>query len=177
MSNGLFKMGNDPKEEWLTPPYIINALGSFDLDPCSPINRPWDTAKEHFTILDNGLTKKWAGRVWLNPPYGNQAIRWMQRMATHGDGIALLLARTETEMFQDYVFGVADALFFIRGRVRFYSVEGNESRDNPGAPSVLIAYGRDNADALRRCGLKGHIVSLKRIERAQMQPALFVEAA
>lgn len=30
------------KDEWLTPPEIIQALGgpeSFDLDPCAPINR------------------------------------------------------------------------------------------------------------------------------------------
>jgi hypothetical protein len=38
------------KDEWLTPPEIIKSLGEFDLDPCSPINRPWDTAKNHYTI-------------------------------------------------------------------------------------------------------------------------------
>ena len=38
------------KDEWLTPPEIINSLGTFDLDPCSPINRPWKTAKKHYTI-------------------------------------------------------------------------------------------------------------------------------
>ena len=31
--------------EWLTPPYVLDALGEFDLDPCSPVVRPWDTAK------------------------------------------------------------------------------------------------------------------------------------
>ena len=31
-------------DEWLTTPYIIAALGHFDLDPCSPIHRPWSTA-------------------------------------------------------------------------------------------------------------------------------------
>ena len=31
------------KDEWLTPPEIIKSLGEFDLDPCSPINRPWAT--------------------------------------------------------------------------------------------------------------------------------------
>ena len=48
-------------DEWLTPPYIIEALGRFDLDPCSPINRPWDTATIHYgeaarTIKNNN---KW----------------------------------------------------------------------------------------------------------------------
>ena len=56
------------KDEWLTPPELVSALGKFDLDPCSPINRPWDTAKKHYTILDDGLTQPWDGKVWCNPP-------------------------------------------------------------------------------------------------------------
>jgi hypothetical protein len=56
------------KDEWLTPPPLIQALGEFDLDPCAPIKRPWDMAKNHYTIEDDGLEKDWFGRVWLNPP-------------------------------------------------------------------------------------------------------------
>jgi len=174
-NGGFFQMGDSPKEEWLTPPYILKALGVFDVDPCSPVNRPWATATQHYTILDNGLIQEWRGRVWLNPPYGNQAIRWMQRLNEHGNGIALLLARTETEMFQDCVFGCADALFFIRGRVRFYTVDGKVSSDNPGAPSVLIAYGQNNAHTLRDCSLRGKFVPLIKEQRFEHQPALFTE--
>lgn len=54
--------GTDGKDEWLTPPEITRALGSFDLDPCSPINRPWPTAEKHLTILDDGLSREWFGR-------------------------------------------------------------------------------------------------------------------
>jgi hypothetical protein len=74
------------KDEWLTPPEIVRALGPFDLDPCAPIVRPWDTAAQHYTIQDNGLNQPWAGRVWLNPPYGREAIHWMARLAEHGNG-------------------------------------------------------------------------------------------
>ena len=59
------------KDEWLTPPELIHSLGVFDLDPCAPFNRPWNTAKRHYTILDDGLKKKVIGRVWCNPPYSN----------------------------------------------------------------------------------------------------------
>lgn len=33
----------DGKDEWLTPPAIIKALGEFDLDPCAPVGwqTPW----------------------------------------------------------------------------------------------------------------------------------------
>jgi hypothetical protein len=37
------------KDEWLTPQFIVQALGAFDLDPCAPVNRPWDTARTHYT--------------------------------------------------------------------------------------------------------------------------------
>lgn len=42
---------DDSKDEWLTPPHIIRALGEFDLDPCAPhiSRRPWNTAKRHYT--------------------------------------------------------------------------------------------------------------------------------
>ena len=44
----------DGKYEWLTPKHITDALGEFDLDPCAPIVRPWETAWNHFTIEDDG---------------------------------------------------------------------------------------------------------------------------
>lgn len=31
------------KDEWLTPPWLLSRLGSFDLDPCASVNRPWPT--------------------------------------------------------------------------------------------------------------------------------------
>ena len=60
------------KDEWLTPPHILSALGKFDLDPCASVARPWGTAAVHYTREDNGLTKPWLGRVWCNPPYGRE---------------------------------------------------------------------------------------------------------
>lgn len=35
------------KDEWLTPPGIVSALGEFDLDPCSPVDRPWPISHQH----------------------------------------------------------------------------------------------------------------------------------
>lgn len=106
-------------DEWLTPPEIIKALGVFDLDPCSPVKRPWDTALNHYTINDDGLSLPWFGRVWCNPPFGREAIRWLRKMKEHGDGIALIPARTETTMFYECVWGYADGVLFIKGRPHF----------------------------------------------------------
>jgi hypothetical protein len=138
-------MGTD---EWLTPPEIMAKLGVFDLDPCSPVNRPWDTARDHYTINDDGLSKDWFGRVWMNPPFGREAARWMRRIADHGNGIALIPARTETAMFYESVWTRADAVLFIKGRPHFHRIDGSRANFNSGAPICLIAYGASNVAAL-----------------------------
>ncbi len=78
---GSHQSANMGKDEWLTPPDLLACLGEFDLDPCAPIVRPWDTAKDHYTIENNGLRVPWFGRVWCNPPYGKHTASWLYRMA------------------------------------------------------------------------------------------------
>ena len=90
---------------WLTPPEIIKALGPFDLDPCAAPGQPWPTAKHHYALPQDGLQLPWFGRVWLNPPYGQQTGLWLERLNQHGNGIALVFARTETAMFFEHVWG------------------------------------------------------------------------
>jgi hypothetical protein len=145
------------KNEWLTPPDLIRLLGPFDLDPCAPVDRPWDTARDHLTIRENGLSRPWAGRVWLNPPFGQEIPEWMRRMSSHGDGIALVLARSETAWFQDYVFGSPTmcAVLFLRGRLTFHHADGTPARGNCGGAPVLVAYGSRNGVALSTSGLQG----------------------
>jgi len=149
------KMLND---EWLTPPNIIESLGKFDLDPCAPINRPWDTAVKHYTIKENGLWQQWHGRVWLNPPYGRQTKLWLQKMVAHNNGITLMFARTETNMFFSYVWDKCSALLFLKGRIHFHHIDGSQARANSGAPSVLLAYGSENAEKLRLSGISGKFI-------------------
>jgi len=144
------RMKND---EWLTPPEIVRACGEFDLDPCAPVVRPWDTARQHFTKNDDGLAQAWSGRVWCNPPFGREAIKWLRRLAAHGNGVALIPARTETAMFYETVWGAADAVLFIQGRPHFHYVDGRRAAANSGAPICLVAYGAGNVAALRASGL------------------------
>lgn len=153
-------------DEWLTPKYIIDELtkppwGSFDLDPCSPIDRPWDTAKMHYNIKDDGLSADWDKnqRIWCNPPYGPQTHEWLKKLSKHGNGIALVFARIETKMFFNYVWGKADAVFVFKGRLNFCTPDGLSSGNNAGGASVLIAYGSSNADCLRAVSLEGYCIS------------------
>lgn len=150
----------EQKDEWLTPPYLLEQLGPFDLDPCSPINRPWDTAGKHYTIEDDGLNKEWEGRVFCNPPYGTQTKLWLNKCAEYDNAIGLVFARTETRMFFESVWDKADAIFFIKGRLAFYKVTGEKGKA-AGAPSVLIAYGDNNVEALKNLKVPGKFIDLR----------------
>lgn len=147
-------------DEWYTPPEVFEALGlRFDLDPCAPPGGvEWIPAERHYSAEDDGLTQPWAGRVWLNPPYGPHTSRWIRRLAAHGDGIALVFARTDTAWFHEVVPAAA-AVCFIRGRLDFVHQDpermagpGRTNR-NAGAPSLLIGYGAACGDAIAAAGL------------------------
>lgn len=82
-------------------------------------------------------------------------------MVIHGDGIALIFARTETKMFFSHVWNKATAVLFLEGRLYFHHVSGERAKANAGAPSVLIAYGEKSAGLLKDCGIKGKYIYLK----------------
>lgn len=168
--NTLFETGGAgpvaTTHDWLTPPEILLALGTFDLDPCASQFQPWRTATQQYTIVDDGLSKPWDGRVWCNPPYGDKADQWLRRCAAHGNAIAFVFARTETKSFQENVFPFAHAILFLKGRVHFRLPGGGKSTGPAGAPSVLIAYDEFNADALEACSIEGAFIRLKNYARA-----------
>ena len=74
--------------------------------------------------------------------------------------IALTFARTETRMFFSCVWEKATAILFIKGRIKFYHVTGKQG-NSAGAPSVLIAYGEENAEILKNCPIKGKFLRIK----------------
>lgn len=150
------KPNNGLTNYWLTPRYILDVLGEFDLDPCSCVNPPWPTARVMLT--HGGLTEFWWGRVWLNPPYGDEIGDWMGKMTQHNHGIAIAFARRETRSFCSCVWGKASGLLFLHGRLHFCYPDGTPAKGNAGGPSVLIAYGANDCEILRNCGLKGSFV-------------------
>lgn len=150
-------------KEWYTPRFIFEGLNiEFDLDPCSAGKDvvPWIPVKNHYTILDDGLILPWSGNVWMNPPYGSDTPKWMNRLSKHGHGIALVFSRCDTQWFFDYA-KTADAICFIKNRVNFINAESADlyakklfrPKGGCGAGSMLIAYGKDNAEALKKSNL------------------------
>lgn len=146
-----------------TPRWILDALGTFHLDPCAGDPRPWDCATDQ-NWTEGGLDRPWPNRgfyyprVWMNPPFNRYVVgKWLAKLADHGNGIALLHARTETDWFEE-VWNRADAILFLADRIKFCDAKGVAQPANSGAPVVLVAYGEDNVEALRKSGIAGFLV-------------------
>lgn len=150
-------------DSWITPKWLIDRLGPFDLDPCACVPQPWPCAALQFTEPEDGLSRTWSGFVWCNPPYGRRATAWLDRMAEHNNGIALVFARTETAMFFRSVWPWASALLFLRRRLTFHYPDGSTPRNgaNSGGPSVLIGYGERANAKLGLCKDLGAVVDVR----------------
>jgi phage N-6-adenine-methyltransferase len=124
---------------------IADAVGGFDLDPASGAE---DTplASTRYTKEDDGLSKEWFGKVWLNPPFSGKE-RWVRKAlnevnAGHVDlAVVLLPVDTSTQWFHDYVTEAA-TLCFIEGRLSFV---GGDRNPNFG---VMLAVFGDFPDGL-----------------------------
>lgn len=162
MNRGIHsKPNNGQTNDWLTTPELLEALGTFDIDPCAHPSQPWKTATTMIAPPQDGLIAQWEGRVFLNPPYGSQITLWLEKLANHGNGIALVPARTEVESwFWTHIWEAANAILFIKGRLYFRKPDGSKA-GNAGHGSVLAAYGKNNVAALEKCGISGRIVYME----------------
>ena len=159
--NTSFDKSSNATDEWYTPKELIDSLGSFDLDPCAPVNPLWETAKVMYNKNDNGLLQNWGGRVWLNPPYSRPLIElFIQKMAEHNNGIALLFNRLDSAMMQDVILKKATSMKILRKRIRFYRPDGTQG-GSPGCGSILFAFGDYNDMILRKNNLQGIYIRLK----------------
>lgn len=157
MTLGSHQITIGKSQTWITPKWILDALGPFDLDPCAADPRPWDCAAHNYT--EDGLDREWWGRVWLNPPFHRYQVGdWIMRLAKHGSGIALLHVRPETEWFEP-VWHHARGILFLNDRLYFHYQDGRRAEANSGAPACLVAFDVDDLNALRVCGIAGRLVT------------------
>lgn len=136
--------------EWYTPSSIFETMGlEFDIDVCSPEGGlSWIPAKRFFSKVDDGLSQPWTGNVWCNPPYGKETSKWLEKLAAHGHGIALVFSRTDCKWFHDYV-AKSDAVMFLKGRIKFVDGNGVTGGSGAGSGSILVAWGSKNVEAIR----------------------------
>lgn len=142
--------------DWWTPPEIVGALGTFDLDPCAGVGQE-PLAKTVYAPPQDGLSLPWGGRVWCNPPYGPHVRKWAEKLAKHGNGILLIFARVETKAWH-HIWAHADGILFPFRRITFLR-PGKTSVKCGTAPSAFVAYGEQNVEALRMSNIEGALVT------------------
>ena len=136
--------------EWYTPASYVDAarelMGGIDVDPAScELANLRVRANKYYTKEDNGLAQSWAGRVWLNPPYGLEggASIWTRELIARyesglvTEAVLLVNANTEAKWFQPlYEYLIC----FTNHRIRFYNASGESSQPTQG--NALIYLGK-----------------------------------
>lgn len=143
---------NSGENEWYTPaPFIESAravLGVIDCDPasCELANKTVQ-ASSFFTKESDGLSRRWFGNVWMNPPYAqplisqfSEAVSSKYETGEIASAIVLVNNATETAWFQR-MLASANAVCFVRSRIKFIDQHGKPS----GAPlqgQAILYFGK-----------------------------------
>ena len=122
---------NSGNNEWYTPDEFIEAarhvMGRIDLDPASnAIANEHVKATTYYSIDDDGLTKEWSGKVWMNPPYeGKLIVQFVEKLNAEfvagqvTEAVVLVNNATETKWFQSLARH-ASAVCFPQSRIKFW---------------------------------------------------------
>ena len=145
-------MYSSKSDEWETPDWLFDELNKefgFTLDPCAT----HDNAKceKYYIMEDDGLSKSWEGEiVFVNPPYGRSIGKWVKKCyeeSKYATVVVLMPARTDTSYFHDYIYGKADDIRFLRGRLKFknqmlssYNEEGDCKLSPAPFPSMIVIF-------------------------------------
>jgi hypothetical protein len=143
-------------QDWKTDPAIIDkilnfiGLKEFTMDVCcTEINvpaeyhcmlnsAPWGMCL--FGDLKDGLKQKWEGTCWMNPPYGSDLKKFIEKAAKESKNCevwTILPCRTETKYYQELILQTAGFVVFLEGKPCF--IKDNMPLDR--APfAVMIAY-------------------------------------
>lgn len=133
-------MFSSAKSDWTTPQQLFDRLDAtfhFDLDAAASDENA--KCEKYFTVEDDGLKQDWGGhRVFLNPPYGRDIERWVEKgfieaLKPCTTVVMLLPARTDTKWFHDYC--ISARVVFLRGRIKF----GNAKYNAP-FPSMIVIF-------------------------------------
>lgn len=125
---------------WATPKQwydYLNLEFKFTLDPCATHENA--KCSRFFTSNDDGLLQSWQEeRVFMNPPYGREIVKWMKKAYESARDcgalvVCLVPARVETEWWHRYA--AKGEVRFPIGRLRF-----SESTNCAPFPVAIIIF-------------------------------------
>jgi hypothetical protein len=145
--------GHAVRDSWCTPRWLADAVGEFDLDPCSN-GRSHIQADVRFDFDAHGqdgieLSRKIipSSRVFINPPYSKgQVIRWIEAYA-HTRFCFLLRFDTSTAWFHE-LYRLSALVCIPRRRINFEPPPGVVASSNVFPHALFYANASDATDAV-----------------------------
>lgn len=156
--------------EFITPKWLTDALGPFDVDLCA--------ARGSYNVIgrrknyygptgseDCGLAAKLRPKdfVWCNPPFGikNGEAEFFKKMIAHGNGICISQCKVSSAYFHDFVWPNATGIFFFRGGFTFEDLDSTPRITFSGlSPSILTCLGPLAIARVQSANLRGRLVLL-----------------
>jgi phage N-6-adenine-methyltransferase len=135
INSGMFSSNTDM---WGTPQKLFDELNKefrFDIDVCATLENA--KCDKYYTKEVDGLEQKWVGVCYMNPPYGKEIIKWVQKAyessLTGATVVCLLPARTDTKWWHEYC--IKGEIRFIKGRLKF-----NDGKNSAPFPSAIVIF-------------------------------------
>ena len=148
-------------QTWETPIEFFKSLDNifnFNLDVCAVS----ETAKceKYFTPEIDGLSQGWNGVCWVNPPYGREQIKWIEKAKeeaykNNATIVCLIPARPDTKVWHNIIFQNATIVCFIKGRLKF-----GGSKDSAPFPSALVVFGKVDKEQRKSLNSLGKVIEL-----------------
>ena len=140
-------MFSSKTDEWETPQWLFDELNKefkFELDVCcNEYNCKCEIGYMKSETDQGGLSKKWFGSCWMNPPYGRTIGEWVKKAYEEAQKgctvVCLLPARTDTRWFHGYC--LKGEVRFLKGRLLFKKdgKDPNRSERAP-FPSMIVIF-------------------------------------
>ena len=112
-------------EEYETPKEIFEPLQKefqLELDVCATKE---NTKRELFlTKEEDALTKNWNKNFWMNPPFGRNLKKWIQKAYEESvkhkvNGVLILPVRSNTHWWHKYIIDTKAEVRFLKGETKF----------------------------------------------------------
>lgn len=167
----VYRHVSDDSYEWYTPTEYIEAarrvMGGIDLDPasCASANEVVG-ASAFYSLEDDGLTREFRGRVYLNPPYSYPAVeQFCQRLVEEYNAgkvkqaIVLVNNSTDSAWFHDLA-RACGAFCLTRGRVRYWGPNSAQARQG----QAFFYLGPARAAFMREFAAFGIVVEVANVD-------------
>ena len=115
----------------------LNREFGFEVDVCAlPVNAK---CEKYYTPEQDGLSQTWEGVCWMNPPYGREIGKWIEKAydssLSGATVVCLVPSRTDTRWWHKHA--MKGEIRFIKGRLKF----GGAKNSAP-FPSAVVIFRR-----------------------------------